>query len=153
MPIEIQEAYCPNCGGCCVEGCLNELKCLYECCGCCTIEVCFGPNLSLPAGSLVAQSRQDNLMYAYDPTNEDLDELVGITRYRVETDDDGNLTHKYAPLFANKCNGCSTNVYVCGMFRTRDLHGSIASAASSSSRFSIILGTPYSDGIAGLSQG
>lgn len=150
MPIDIQERSCPNCGGCCIEGCLHELKCLYECCGCCTIEVCFGANLTLSAGTIVAQNHEDLLMYEYDPTNDLLDVPVGITRYRVETDGDGNLTHRHAPLFADKCQGCSTNIYVCGMFRTQDLHGAIA-AAISHARFNVIIGTAYSNGIFGLS--
>lgn len=149
MPIKIQEQFCPSCGGCCVEGCLNEIKCLYECCGCCTIEVCFGPNLKLSAGTIVAENKNDLRFYAFDPNNEELDKPVGILRYTIETDEDGNLTHKHAPLFANKCNGCATNVYICGIFRTQELHGNVA-AATSYNRFETITGTPYSNGIFGL---
>lgn len=151
MPIDIQERYCPNCGGCCVEGCLHELKCLYECCGCCTIEVCFGPNLSLPSGTIVAENKTNQLFYPYDPTNDDLDIPAGITRYRIETDADGNLTHKHAPLFANHCNGCATNIYLCGTFRTQDLNGNVAAAFAKGSNFGrIVTGTAYSNGITRL---
>lgn len=151
MPIEVQEQFCPNCGGCCVEACLNEIKCLYDCCGCCTIEVVPGPNQTLNAGTILAENLEDQCFYAYDPTNDLLDCPAGVLRYRIETDADGNILNNFAPLFGEKCGRRTTNMYICAIFRTQDLHGNVAAAFAKGSSFGrVVTGTPYSNGIVRL---
>lgn len=125
---------CPTCiSNCCIRPCVEELDCIYDCCGCCHIPILLAPNLDLPAGQLLGQLDSTRQYAAFDPTAVDGTQLFrGILKYHVQTDENGHVIGRYFGQLGLglNCGPLYTNMYVCGMWRTEDLFGDVASAAA-----------------------
>lgn len=124
---------CQTCiNNCCHRWCVEELVCAIECCGCCHIPVLMGPNESWHAGQIIAQKDSDLRFYEFDPFAVDGTQVpVGIAKYTVEADAQGNAISRYfngLSPFAEGCGQPYTNMYVCGIFYTQYLRGDVSAA-------------------------
>lgn len=144
---------CQNCVGKCeLRICIEDLRCAYDCCGCCHLPILLAPDLDLKAGTLLGQ-RTSDLRYApFDPLAVDGTQLFrGILQYHVITDEDGNVVHRYFGHLGLglDCGPLYTNMYVCGIFRLQDLVGDVASAAAAG-LLRLIDGNPGGSGLVRL---
>lgn len=147
MPIQINQDSCPKCGECCVEGCSHKVICAITCCGCCHLPVLFGPNQKIYAGTILAQSTEDQLFYKYDPTDDTLDIPRGISVYSVETNENGEIL-KYSSMFVGSlCNKLEDNMWVCGIFRIEDVIGNLAAALNYPGFGAILVGEVNGTGL------
>lgn len=125
---------CQNCvNNCCIRWCVEELLCSRDCCGCCHIEVLFGPNLDIPAGQWLGQKTDDKRMYPFDPMATDgTQKPKGIAKYHYQTDANGDVLNRwFNPLVPGSlCGEKYGNMYVCGIFRNQDLRGETGAAES-----------------------
>lgn len=144
---------CPTClGKCELRICVEELHCVYDCCGCCHIPVLLAPNLDLKAGTLLGQRDADLRFDVFDPLASDgTQRFRGILKYHVMTDDQGNVVHRYFGHLGLglDCGPLYTNMYICGIFRLQDLIGDVASAAASG-LLRLVEGNPGGSGIVRL---
>lgn len=125
---------CPTCvNNCCVRPCVEELLCAMDCCGCCHVPVLLAPNLDLQAGTILGQRTADLRFAPFDPLATDGTQTPkGILQYHVQTDAEGNVVGRYFGMLGLglDCGPKYTNMYICGIFRTQDLVGDVASAAA-----------------------
>lgn len=136
---------CQTCiNQCCVKPCVEELVCHYECCGCCHIPVLLIPDQDLPAGTILAQRASDLRFGPFDPLATDgLQFPKGFLKYHVLTDENGNVVHRYFGYLGLglDCGQPYTNMYICGIFRTQDIVGDLASAVATPNFGRIVEGT------------
>lgn len=123
---------CDTClNSCCIRPCVDKLVCAYECCGCCHLPVLFGPNLDMEAGTIVGMKDSDLRFYPFNPNASDgTQNPLGVTYRHYVTDANGDVNGtRFGPLgLGLECGEKYGNVYFCGIFRTEDLRGDVASA-------------------------
>lgn len=136
---------CEQClNNCCIRPCVEELKCALDCCGCCHIPILLIPNLDIQAGTILGQRASDLRYGPYDPLAVDGTQIPrGFAHYHVLSNDDGDVVGRYFGLLGLglECGQKYTNMYVCGIFRTQDIVGDLASAQATPNFGRIIDGT------------
>jgi hypothetical protein len=125
---------CQTCiNDCCVRPCVEELLCAMDCCGCCHVPILLGPNLDIPAGTILGQRTTDLRFFPFQPLAVDGTQLPrGILQYHVQTNANGDVINRYFGHLGLglDCGPKYTNMYVCGIFRIQDIFGDLASALS-----------------------
>lgn len=123
---------CNNCiNNCCQRWCVDELECALECCGCCHIPVLMGPNQIWRAGEIIAQKDSDMRFYIFDPFATDGTQVpLGLAKYVIESDENGYPYSRYfnGLVPAAECGPLHTNMFICGVFFTQQIHGDVAAA-------------------------
>ncbi len=146
MPLN-QDGNCPSCGGCCTEPCGGDLECLYSstCVTCCHVPVNPGPNLDIKAGTILAESSVDGLVYPYNPNGVDgLNMPRGIAVHDANTDDNGAYVRYATPFGVNCPKQLYMNMYIQGSFRTEMITGDLTAALPGFGR--MITGYPNTRG-------
>ena len=123
---------CENCiNKCCQRWCVDRLDCALDCCGCCHIPILMGPNQSWHSGEIIAQNDTDLKFYIFDPYPTDGTQVpLGLAMYSVDSDENGTPHDRYfnGLVPGADCGPLHTNMYICGIFYTQQVHGDVASA-------------------------
>lgn len=112
---------CKGCNSCCGEPCPTDVLQPIGCIPACPDNLCFAPNLDLPAGTLIGLTSERKAV----PWGAEFgftSEFIGFTQLKTVTDGNGNvISRKIMNTFAPQCTGCLSPVWLSGMFEERSV--------------------------------